>query len=409
MELADWLDAYSGTDFVLYAKRLSANDTQANGSHQAGPHIRKDFLFRIFPALNRADIKNPDLNFDLSIDSHGDKRKARVVWYNNKFHGNSKSGRNEARITGLGGLKSALLNPENTGAIAVFAFSLDSRGVIPACHIWVCHQWAEENMVEARLGPIDPGQAVVWPRGHGILAQQARMERPKSCWLNENMIPEEWMTRFPSGRDIIKKAIELRSDATLPPDKRLLSRRECEYEIFRSVEEAIELPHIIAGFASVDMFVTRAQTILQRRKARSGRSLELHAREIFLEENLVEGISFSHQPVSENGKTPDFLFPSMVAYQDASFPKEKLRMLAVKTTCKDRWRQILNEADLIAEKHLLTLQEGVSLTQFAEMQNAGVKLVVPEGLIKKFPREVQPHLQTLANFINDVRLLSIKA
>lgn len=82
-------------------------------------------------------------------------------------------------------------------------------------------------------------------------------------------------------------------------------------------------------------------------------------------------------------------------------------MLAVKTTCKDRWRQILNEADLIAEKHLLTLQEGVSLTQFAEMQNAGVKLVVPAGLIKKYPREVQPHLQSLKSFIDDMRSLPV--
>ena len=32
-------------------------------------------------------------------------------------------------------------------------------------------------------------------------------------------------------------------------------------------------------------------------------------------------------------------------------------MLAVKTTCKDPWRQILTEADHIGTKHLLTQQE----------------------------------------------------
>ncbi len=45
-------------------------------------------------------------------------------------------------------------------------------------------------------------------------------------------------------------------------------------------------------------------------------------------------------------------------------------MLAVKTTCKDRWRQILNEAQRIKPKHLLTLQEGVSHRQFDEMQES---------------------------------------
>ncbi|MCE3520131.1 restriction endonuclease, partial [Escherichia coli] len=82
------------------------------------------------------------------------------------------------------------------------------------------------------------------------------------------------------------------------------------FEIFRSVEQAIELPFIQAGFATVDDFIARAQTVLQRRKARSGRSLELHTRAIFVEERLVEGTHFAHQPESEPGKRPDFLFPS---------------------------------------------------------------------------------------------------
>ena len=34
-------------------------------------------------------------------------------------------------------------------------------------------------------------------------------------------------------------------------------------------------------------------------------------------------------------------------------------MLAVKTACRNRWHQILNEAGQITTKHLLTLQEGV--------------------------------------------------
>ena len=54
-------------------------------------------------------------------------------------------------------------------------------------------------------------------------------------------------------------------------------------------------------------------------------------------------------------------------------------MLAAKTTCKDRWRQIINEADRIKLKHLITLQEGVSEAQFREMQEAGVQRIRAEG------------------------------
>jgi hypothetical protein len=41
------------------------------------------------------------------------------------------------------------------------------------------------------------------------------------------------------------------------------------------------------------------------------------------------------------------------------------------------------------------------------MTQAGVQLVVPSGLFEKFPRAVQPHLQTLESFIGDVRLLPV--
>jgi len=59
--------------------------------------------------------------------------------------------------------------------------------------------------------------------------------------------------------------VELRPDFSLNPDKALMRRRECEFEIFRSVEETVELPAITAGFTSIDAFLARAQTILQRR------------------------------------------------------------------------------------------------------------------------------------------------
>jgi hypothetical protein len=126
---------------------------------------------------------------------------------------------------------------------------------------------------------------------------------------------------------------------------------------------------------------------------------------VFVEEGLVEGLHFAHQPESDPGKRPDFLFPSQSAYKDANFPETRLRMLAVKTTCRDRWRQVINEASRIQVKHLLTLQEGVSEGQFAEMVEARVRLVVPAELVKKYPAAVRPHLQTLESFIGDVRLL----
>jgi EcoRII C terminal len=56
-----------------------------------------------------------------------------------------------------------------------------------------------------------------------------------------------------------------------------------------------------------------------------------------------------------------------------SVRRRVFRMLAAKTTCKDRWGQVINEAHQIKEKHLLTLQEGISENQFAEMREEGIQ------------------------------------
>ena len=72
---------------------------------------------------------------------------------------------------------------------------------------------------------------------------------------------------------------------------------------------------------------------------------------------------------------------------------------------KDRWRQILNEAERIPTKHLLTLQEGVSVAQFNEITEAGVILVVPKSIIPSYHISIQPHLLTFDSFVREIRQL----
>lgn len=404
-DLTDWMGFYGCPGTIWYAKRLSANDTLANGTNQAGPYIPKDLLFEVFPILGRPEAENPDHRFDLHIDSHGDHKQVRAVWYNNRVRGEGT--RNESRLTGFGGAQSALLDPENTGALAVFVFVLSQGGAAASCHVWVCRDQTQEYLFEERLGPIEPKTHVIWKPGAQSAQNPPTATNVRgSCHLAEDEIPIEWLQRFPTGEEIIRKTLELRPALALNVDVRLLKRRQCEYEIFKSVEQAFFLPRIREGFQKVEDFVSLAQTILQSRKSRSGKSLELQAREIMGEEGLQAGTHFVHGPEIEGGKRPDFLFPNKGAYEDASYPVSKLRILAAKTTCKDRWRQVLNEASRIPTKHLLTLQEGVSEGQFREMQEAGVQLVVPLGLHESYPAAVRPRLMTFSSFLADVRSLS---
>ena len=406
IDLQDWLNDHSGPNATWFIKRLSGNDTLANRSHQYGLYVPKDLLFRVFPQLNRPEEEDPDLYLRACVDSHPDIREVRVIWYNNGLRGGT---RDETRITRWGGAQSALLDPESTGALCMFVFKHDDTGVTTGCHVWVCRDEIEEEIVENKAGPVEPGQWLSRPSRRdthpGLFDEGGAMRA--NCWLDPDEIPLEWIRRFPTPIEVIEKVRGMRPDSQLDVDRRLVRRRHCEYEVFRSIEKAVVLPRIQQGFETTDDFTALAQTVLQRRKVRSGRSLELHTCAIFKEERLEEDRDFAYNKQSEPGRRPDFLFPSAEAYRDNDFPAGRLRMLAVKTSCKDRWRQILKEADRIERKHLMTLQEGISETQFREMTEANVQLVVPKPLARKYSNEIQPHLQTLESFIADVRLLRL--
>jgi type II restriction enzyme len=131
-------------------------------------------------------------------------------------------------------------------------------------------------------------------------------------------------------------------------------------------------------FPDIDDFLQTAQTILQRRKSRAGLAFQNQVEHIFIERHIT------HRAQPKIDGLPDFIFPSTEAYNDLSFPAERLTSLALKTTCKDRWRQVLEEARRVPKKHLLTLQAGISVNQLREMKAANVALVVPETLQKDY-------------------------
>ena len=397
IDLQAWIEEnHFSQDGTLWCiKRLSSNDTSASGGHQAGPYLPKTFLFEVFPEINRRDARNPDADCDLYVDSHIHHSCARVVWYN-------QGTRDEVRLTRLGGSRCALLDPDSTGAVAVFSFSPVPENQKRKCRVWVCDAEPYADLVEDVVGPVEPGRFLI---AHRPGLQELFGPVAHGCHLAREEIPPEWMDKFPNGKELVRKAVEhVRSDV-LDPDARLLLRRSCEFEIFQSVEEAHVLPAISAGFSEMRSFLSLAQTVLQRRRARAGRSLELHTRHIFEEEELREGRDFAHGVESEPDKRPDFLFPSKDCYDNTAYPRERLRMLAVKTSCRDRWRQVITEADKVWPKHLLTEQRGVSVAQMQQMKDEGIQLVVPAGLIPKYPEKVRAELVTLEDFIADLRLL----
>lgn len=388
-----FLDCISERGYSVLIKRMSANDTGATLAHQAGPYIPKEVAFALSPGL-RAGTSNPDQFYECNVVSHSTTRVNRLVWYNS-------GSRDECRITNWAtkGQKNSVIRVSQTGGIVVLAFATsDLLGIEHGC-AWFCETETDEEVVESRFGIIEPGTFVF--RHKGVTSvQKSKATKTNPCNLTADRLPENWLSLFPDASEILRKTIELMPANTRLADERLLSRRDCEYLIFKSVEQVHVMPKISRGFTSVDAFVDLANAVTNRRKARSGRSLELHLRQIFDE----SGLKYSHGAQTEGKKTPDFLFPSVDCYHDHTFPTEKLKMLGVKTTCKDRWRQVISEADRLPVKHLATLQEGVSEPQFDEMEKAGIVLVVPKSLHVTYPKPVRPKLLSLERFIEEARI-----
>lgn len=221
------------------------------------------------------------------------------------------------------------------------------------------------------------------------------VEATEETWLDD-MVAEFGLV-FPPTREF-----SAYSRRTIPdlsaldgPDDALMAWMEREEILFRTLEKHIIGERLTKGFdGDVDGFISFSLSVQNRRKSRVGLALENHLEVIF---DQLE-IRYSRGKLTENKSKPDFIFPGQKEYLDSSFTSDQLTMLGVKFTCKDRWRQVLAEADRIQKKHLLTLETAISPNQTNEMETKSLKLVVPRGLHATYSETQQQWLLDLASF-----------
>lgn len=184
-------------------------------------------------------------------------------------------------------------------------------------------------------------------------------------------------------------------DPRKDPDAALLHWMTTEEMLFRTLEKHLITESLERSGGDVDAVLDTAQRAFQRRRARAGQALENHI------EELLDRFKISHTRGgrTEGRKKPDFIFPSIDAYHDPSWPEEHLMMLGAKRTCRDRWRQVLTEADRVPEKHLITLEAPISSYQLAEMQAEQLRLVVPRPLHRRFDPNDRWNLLTVSDAI----------
>ncbi len=218
-----------------------------------------------------------------------------------------------------------------------------------------------------------------------------------------DLMREKFGDSFPTTRAFSKFARETLSDAVSveDPDIALVAWITHEERLFRTFERYIVGKRLDDGFTGdnrVDDFVSYSLHVHNRRKSRAGSALENHMEYLLTERR----IRFERGVRTEGRAKPDFLFPGSREYHDRTFPVELLTMLGSKTTAKDRWRQILAEADRISTKHLLTLQPGISGHQLQEMEAHHVIPVIPQGIRETYPSCLQSNIICVSDFIEIV-------
>jgi hypothetical protein len=369
---------------IAFSKFITANDTGATGGHQFGFHIHKHSwqLFFDKPG-NKGENKDKFITIKWQDDF---ETLSRFIYY-------GVGTRNEYRLTRFG-KGFPFLHDDNIGDLMVIckkskdfyeAFVLESDEEI------------EEFFAAMNISSNDTNGII--PKQFQPTAEDKLMQ----CFLT---FLKSLKVEFPATIELANKARNCYNAAfsinneiiKANPDKEILNWLNAEFQLFKVIENDRYNNRIKTPFETVEELIVTANTILNRRKSRAGKSLEHHLSEIFTTFQL----RFVAQAVTEENKRPDFLFPDIDAYNNQNFNSKKLVVLASKTTCKDRWRQVLNEADRIKTKHLFTLQQGISKNQLEEMYKYNVCLVVPKQYLTSFPTEFREKILTLDTFVNHV-------
>lgn len=365
-------------------KFLSRNDAGATNSHQTGFYLPK-------PAWQMYTPHTPTIG-------RNDKHSVQITWQDGRvtesvvtWYGAKKS---EYRLTRFG-KDFPFLNEDMVGDL----FVLIPR-TLTDFRAYILNSDDDIEAVQTTLGVQAFGDWGIYENNSPVLR-----ESEDDCIERTIRELSATLSSFPTG-DVFSHSTRTmlsscrRKFGSLSLDDSLVECYESEYRLFQSVERIV-CQNDVSGrtFRDIDDFLHTAASIMNRRKSRAGRSLENHVDHLLSQ----AGIPHVMRPALGADGSPDIVIPSVTAYSDPSWPKEQLFVVGVKTTCKDRWRQVLNEARRVPRKFILTLQQGISRTQIDEMTQANVSLVVPKRLQSEYPEDRRGLLLSIEEFVARVR------
>lgn len=387
---------------IVLSKRLSSVDVNSGISHQ---HELGGFA-PLRKVLGDNDIKNISARYIYLSDNITLNDDSTTAWYDARRKNPNRGP--EYRLYYPSGVKS--LSNCRAGDLAVVAVSsnplritfifAEAESSVEAQLIWAFgladgNRFTESHAMNNRIDAFTSDLL----RRMGI--------QPHTPSVASNLVTDmfsRWPNSFPSGREFAEYARSTSEcDSSDNPDERIVAYFNQQTILFMEYEKEDRRrrlePLVKTTNPNYEAIDEECYSMRQRRKSAAGHAFEYHLEAIFKD----NGIQFQPQAKTEDRKKPDFLFPSSKAYaaaREGCFPTDHLAMLGAKTTAKDRWRQVLNEADLIPRKHLVTLEASITVDQTTEMIDSNLQLVVPKQIQSSYTPEQQRHLWTVSDFIS---------
>lgn len=368
-----------------FLKIITPNDAGVTGAHQYGFHLARGAWRYLTPF---GPIKGRNDDYPVTITwQDGLVTESIVKWYGDKTRFEyrlTRFGRDfpHRRVTDVGAVLVLIRTDEARFAAYILRMDDEIDEVVSALGVSLTKGWALYS----------PGRD---------LFDEVR-ESFAECLSRRFEAAASSLREFPSGDVMSKLAREallhcLGGFTDMSADDRLVHYVDAEFSLFRAVEERLSRDLVAGPFDSIDRFLEVAGTLLQRRKSRAGRSLENHVGAILRD----AGVRFEARAQIQG--RPDIVIPSAAAYDDPSYPTEDLYVVAVKTTCRDRWRQVLEEGPRVRKRYLVTTQRGMSLDQMRLMHEAGLTLVVPKALQREYPPGSPLEILTIVAFLDRIR------
>lgn len=168
------------------------------------------------------------------------------------------------------------------------------------------------------------------------------------------------------------------------PDNALLDWFTFTFDLYLAYEAHVLQPILDGHFANqptidVAQFFSVAKRLQNSRFSRAGGSFEAQLAAVFDARDIRYSAQSRKMP---DGSKPDFLLPSREHYNSNDTAVLSLvTFVGAKTTTKERWQQLVAEAQRIGVRHMVTMDKDLNGTKVHTMKLKNVVPVLPSPLI----------------------------